>query len=176
MPSNKNRLYIALYPSGVVNNEERKYHWAFLIGPKAEPGDIPYGDLPGSRYHVKNSPHGWAYEEVSLRNVRNTTTLLARILIAKIEGEKRLITLLQRLPVVQNDPNWRCRTWVASALAEIAKDGKCVGTAELNWEKIEAFARQYVGGKTTSGRYRPVEELLKPKPTWDMLENKESVP
>ncbi len=24
MPSNKNRLYVALYPSGVVNNEERK--------------------------------------------------------------------------------------------------------------------------------------------------------
>lgn len=101
---------------------------------------------------------------------------MARILVAKIEDEQRLIALFRLLPVVQGDSNWRCRTWVASALAEIAKDGKCVGTAELNWQKIESFARQYVGDKTASGRYQSVADILKPKPTWDMLENKESVP
>ncbi|KAJ2991012.1 hypothetical protein NUW58_g2681 [Xylaria curta] len=171
MPSNKPRLYVALYPSGVVNNEERKYHWGFLIGPKAESKDV----VPGARYHVKNSPLGWEYEEILLENVRTTHALLARILIAKIEDEQRLIALLRRLPVIQGDSNWRCRSWIASALAEIAKDGKCVGTAELDWQKIEAFARQYVGAKTTSGRYQSAEDLLKPKPTWDMLGNKESV-
>ncbi|KAF2264793.1 hypothetical protein CC78DRAFT_553322 [Lojkania enalia] len=162
MPSNKNRLYIALYPSGVVNNEDRKYHWGFLIGPKAERKDV----IPGARYHVKNSPFGWTYEEIPLENVRTTNNLLARILIAKIEDEQRLIALFRRLPVVQGDSNWRCRTWVASALAEIAKDGKC----------IEAFARRYVGDKTASGRYRSAADMLKPKPTWDMLENRERVP
>ncbi|KAF2478356.1 uncharacterized protein BDR25DRAFT_321371 [Lindgomyces ingoldianus] len=172
MPSNKNRLYITLYPSGVANNEERKYHWGFLIGPKAEGKDV----IPGASYHVKNSPFGWTYEEIPLENVQTTIRLLARILIAKIEDEQRLITLLRRLPVVQGDSNWRCRTWVASALAEIAKDGKCVGTAELDWQKIEACARRYVGDKTASGRYRSAADLSKPKPTWDMLENKESVP
>lgn len=101
---------------------------------------------------------------------------MARILIAKVEDEQRLIALLRRLPVVQGDPNWRCRTWVASALAEIAKDGKCVGTAELDWPKIEAAARQYVAKKTASGRYGSSADMTKPKPTWDLVENKEIVP
>lgn len=96
--------------------------------------------------------------------------------MAKIEDEQRLITLLGRLPVVQSDPSWRCRTWVASALAEIIKDGKCVGTAELNWPKIEAVARQDVADKTASGRYGSDADMTKPKPTWDMIENKESIP
>lgn len=77
---------------------------------------------------------------------------------------------------MQDDPNWGCRTWVANALAGIEKDGKCVGTAELNWQKIEEVARKYVGDKTASGRYRDAADMMKPKPTWDMLENKESVP
>ncbi|CAO2657606.1 Nn.00g037320.m01.CDS01 [Neocucurbitaria sp. VM-36] len=160
LPTNRIILWIKDYSAG------------FLIGPKAESKDV----IPGACYHVKKTPFGWTYEEIPLENVRATNSLLARILIAKIEDEQRLIALLRQLPVVQGDPNWRCRTWVASALAEIAKDGKCVGTAELNWQKIEAFARQYVADKTASGRYRSAADMLEPKPTWDMLENKESVP
>lgn len=48
---------------------------------------------------------------------------------------------------------------------EIAKEGKCVGTAELDWQKIEAFARRYVRDKTASGRYQSVADISKPKPT-----------
>jgi hypothetical protein len=131
--------------------------------------------VPGVRYHVKNSPLGWTFEEITLKNVKSTNSLLARILIAKIENEERLVALIRRVPVVQGDPNWRCRTWVASVLAEIAKDGKCVGTAELDWAKIEPFARQYVRDKTASGRYQTADDMLKPKPTWDLLENQESI-
>ncbi|KAI1430281.1 hypothetical protein F5Y12DRAFT_781463 [Xylaria sp. FL1777] len=171
MPSDKPRLYIALYPSGIVNDEERKFHWGFLIGPKVEKEK----NVPGGRYHVKNSPQGWTYIEDSLENVRYTNNLLARIVVAKIEDEQRLISLFRRLPVVQGDPNWRCRTWVASALDAIMRDGKCVGTAELDWYKIEALGRQYVRAKTEAGRYQHAVDMLEPKPTWDMLENKETV-
>lgn len=142
-----------------------------MIGPKAENRDA----VPGSRYHVKNTLSRWTYEESSIRNVRNTNNLLARILIAKVEDEQGLIALFRRLPVIQDDSNWRCRTWIASALAEIARDGKCVGTAELDWQKIETFARQYVGDKTVGGRYQSAVDALKPTPTWDMLGNKEIV-
>ncbi|PGH20106.1 hypothetical protein AJ80_03674 [Polytolypa hystricis UAMH7299] len=56
MVSGEKRLYIALYPSGVVNNEERKYHWGFLTGPKVEKDD----EEPSMRYHVKNNAlEGW---------------------------------------------------------------------------------------------------------------------
>lgn len=131
--------------------------------------------MPGARYHVKNSPLGWTYEETTVANVRSIDSLLARILIAKITDEQRLVALFRRLPVVQGDPDWRCRTWVASALADIAKDGMCVGTAELDWPKIEAAARQYVANKTASGRYGHGADMTKPKPTWDMIQNMEIV-
>ncbi|KAF4999146.1 hypothetical protein FDECE_11588 [Fusarium decemcellulare] len=173
MGFNKKRLYIALYPSGVVNNEERRYHWGFLIGPKNEAG----AEVPGMRYHVKNHPiHNWMYEEIPLSNVRSTNNLLARILIAKVEDEDRLIEIIRNTTVVQNDPNWRCRTWVAEALSRIDKDGRAVGTAELDWGKIEAVAREYVANKTAAGRYLNAADMALPKPTWDIIQGKEIVP
>ncbi|EZF33140.1 hypothetical protein TMEN_7395 [Trichophyton mentagrophytes] len=173
MVSQKKRLYIALYPSGVTNNAERKYHWAFLVGPKAEDAN----EVPGTRYHVKNNPFKlWEYEEVELRNVKNTVSLLARLLIGKIEDEDRLVKILRGVPIVQNDESWRCRTWVKNALAAIESDGKAVGTSVLDWEKIEAKARSYVADKTAGGRYDSLDKLEHPKPTWDMLENKEKLP
>lgn len=60
------------------------------------------------------------------------------------EHDGGLISLLRNLPVVNGDSDWRCRTWVGTALAEIANDGKRVGTSELDWSKIEAFSRQYI--------------------------------
>jgi hypothetical protein len=98
------------------------------------------------------------------------------ILVAKIEDNQRLITLLRRVSVIQDDLNWRCCNWIASAPAEIANDGKCVGIAQLDWPKIEAFAREYVASKTASGRYRSGADLSKPKLIWDMIENKKTVP
>jgi hypothetical protein len=100
--------------------------------------------------------------------------LLARVLIAKIENEDRLGDILRNIPVVQGNPNWRCRTWLANALAAIKADDKAVGTSQLNWVKIEKAAREYVAGKVASGRY--MQDALKPKPTWDMIEEKETVP
>lgn len=150
-----------------------RYHWGFLIGPKTE----MQPEVPGMRYHVKNNPfQGWVYEEISLRNVKTTASLLARIMIAKVEDEKRLIEIFRATPVVQNDPNWRCRTWVADALTRIAQDGHAVGTAELDWVKIEAFAREYVAKKASSGRYGYGADMSQPKPTWDMIEGREAVP
>ncbi|KAL4950478.1 hypothetical protein BDW69DRAFT_57028 [Aspergillus filifer] len=191
MGKNKLRLYVALYPSGVVNNEERKYflpihgqfvipgidlqhryHWGFVVGPKSE--NAP--EVPGKRYHVKNIPvKGWEYQEVDLADVRTTTTLLARVLVAKIEDEERLALIIRSIPIIQNDPNWRCRTWLANALEAIAKDGKAVGTSELDWRKIEPTARRYVAEKTSAGRYESAANLAGPRPTWDMITNKQIV-
>jgi hypothetical protein len=128
-------------------------------------------------YDVKNRPiEGWRYEEVSLTDVRTTSSLLARILIAKVEDEERLVKIFRSIPIVQNDPNWRCRTWVAHALEVMAVDGEAVGTSQLDWKKVEATAREYVGQKTTNGRYQKVEDLVGPRPTYDMLQGREIVP
>lgn len=93
-----------------------------------------------------------------------------------MENEQRLIKLIRDVLVVNGDPNWRCRTWVAQALAEIAKDGNCVGSSQLDWKTVEAFARQYVAQKTAAGRYAKAEDMLKPKPTYNLVEGEEPVP
>jgi hypothetical protein len=111
-----------------------------------------------------------------LQNVQNTNTLLVRVMIGKVEDLARLITILRSIPVIQNDPGWRCRTWCANALAAIAADGKAVGTSVLDWLRVEQAARWYAGQKTAEGRFATLALLLRPKPTWDLLENKEIMP
>lgn len=150
-----------------------RYHWGFLVGPKLEKEP----QVAGVRYHVKNLPiKGWLYEEITLANVQNTTSLLARIVVAKVTDEERLVDILRGTPVVQNDPNWRCRTWVADALSRLERDGRAVGTAQLDWGKIEALGREYVAKKTAAGRYSKTLDMELPRPTWDMLEGRETVP
>lgn len=117
----------------------------------------------------------WQYEEVQLRNVQNTASLLVRVKIGKVENLARLSTILRSIPVIQNDPGWRCRTWCANALAAIAADGKAVGTSVLDWQQIEQAARWYAGQKTAQGRFATSALLTRPKPTWDLLENKEMI-
>ena len=85
------------------------------------------------RYHAINPPPGqWIYDKIPVDNVRMTAQLLARILIAKVEDLDRLHAILESVPVIQGDPTWRCRSWIADALEAIAKDGKAVGTSELD--------------------------------------------
>lgn len=133
--------------------------------------------VPGMRCHVKNSPFGgWIYEEVSLQNVKNTTTLLARIMIAKVEDQNRLLSIFRETPVIQDDPEWRCRTWIADVLQRISRDGHAVGTSELDWVKIETFARNYVARKANEGRYMHGADMAKDKPMWNLIEGKEAIP
>ena len=150
----------------------RRYHWAFLVGPKIENAE----QVRGVRYHAVN-PYdtGWKFEKTDLSNVRMTHNLLARILIGKIENLERLNTILENVPVTRDDPQWRCRNWIASSLTAIKKDGKAVGTAQLDWNQIEETARRYVAEKTAMGRYQKAENILGPRPTWDMLDGKETV-
>jgi hypothetical protein len=46
----------------------------------------------------------------------------------------------------------------------------------LDWSKIEALVRDYVAKKTEARRYANAADLLLPKPTWNMFEEKEIVP
>ncbi len=150
-----------------------RYHWAFLIGPKDETQAV----VPGVRYHAKNHPiTGWILEEAELSNVRNTINLLARVLIAKIENEALLVKILRETPVVRDDPEWTCRSWIVDALSRIQAAGnKAVGTARLDWPTIEEFARRYVAEKKAAGRYAGDGDMTLPRPTWNLLEEREIV-
>ena len=102
--------------------------------------------------------------------------LLARVVIAKVIDERRLVDIIRSVSLVQNHPNWRCRTWVAAVLSRVAIDGGSVGTAELSWSRIERVSREYVGRKAAEGRYGRGTNPTKAKPTWNMLEGREIVP
>lgn len=100
------------------------------------------------------------------------TGLLARLTIAKIKDEKRLVEILRGTPVGRDDPGWRSRTWVSEVLKRLAEDGTVVGTSWLEWEDIERLARQYVVKKAAAGRYEGAKELA---PTWSLVDGKEMV-
>ncbi|KAJ4164507.1 hypothetical protein LMH87_006179 [Akanthomyces muscarius] len=156
MVSNKNRLYVALYPSGVANNDERKYHWGFIIGPKNESKE----EVRGLRCNVRNYPlRGWTYEETKLQNVKSTNNLLARIRVAKIEDEKRLLEILRETPLVQDDPEFRCRTWMADVLSRIANS-----ESFRSWNLRAGLEQDRAKGETLRGEEGCIREILGGRP------------
>ena len=174
--SNKDRVYIALYARGGL--DPNSYHWAIIVGPKNE----VEGER-GTRYHVRNryvpeqpGPPVWQYEALAIPLVQ-TNMLLARVMIGKVLDGSRLRTVLERVPLVQQDPAWTCRIWVKSAVAALEADGKCLGTRVSEWQMIERTANDYVAKKRqekrfeTSGKWPPLTV-----PTYDLLEGKEVIP
>lgn len=161
-----------------------RYHWALLVGPKKESGPAA-----GHRYHVKNQPVGprWKYDAHPLQDVRVTAQLLARVTIAKVVDEERLISILESVPVDPPDwegrasgrePRWTCRVWVIAALKAIRADGRAVGTNVLGdiegpdgiIEKTKAFVARQI----QNSRYGHGTDAMAPKPLLDLLTGKES--
>jgi hypothetical protein len=157
-----------------------RFHWAIFVGPKLEKTE----EVPGRRYAVvpldksdPAKPGGWRYEESDLANIKNGPDLLARILIGKIEDERRLHQIVRETPVVKDGDAWGCRTWLAEVLARLARDDNdAVGTSVLDWQRIEALTQKYVAGKTENGRYAKPELKVHPAPTWSMLLGRELYP
>lgn len=182
-PSNKTRLYVTLYATGQrPGNTERLFHWALTTGPKVEDYDSY-----GHRMHVKNEPvrdgHGgirqiWRYQDVSVRVIA-TTQSLARIRIGKILDEDKVRQIVAEVPVVQRDPNWRCRQWVIDAIRALAASSGVVGrSVDLgNWQAIEDTAKRYANEKIEAGRFRMEGDWdMSLIPTFDMMTGKELIP
>lgn len=102
--------------------------------------------------------------------------LLARIVIAKIEDMDGLVNIFRTTPCVQNDPKWRCRSWVAEVLERIRQEGNIVGTSVLSWPEIEQRARDYVSEKAAEGRYGTGADMSLPKPTYNLYMRREVIP
>ncbi|KAI1764281.1 hypothetical protein GGR53DRAFT_530793 [Hypoxylon sp. FL1150] len=159
---------IASNPRAV--NVFHRYRWGFLIGPKHE--NKP--SVPGLRCHVKrNTPTEWEYEETPTPDVRTGHDLLARVLIAKIINQERLLAII-RDTTVTGGANYNSQTWcqhVAARIKDYEGYGKAVGPSTTqNWRWVEREALRYVDWKTSEGRY--ISKAL-PKPTWDALAEKE---
>ncbi|OHE90607.1 hypothetical protein CORC01_14091 [Colletotrichum orchidophilum] len=184
MPSEKDRLYVALYARGgapTMPGLEDTYHWAIIVGPKSESSTSR-----GSRFHAKeklrfvgNPPVAqsvWQYEELDIPMVP-TSMLLVRIMVGKVKNMNRLRSIFQRTPVRPDIEGWNCVGWVKEALLTAMQDGRALGTSAGGWQEVRDTAMFYVESKKEVHRfdgtiyYDPAQVA-----TWDMLEGTELMP
>ncbi|ODA78710.1 hypothetical protein RJ55_06092 [Drechmeria coniospora] len=142
-------LCISLHPSGNVMEEDKSVHCAFLIGPKFEAKSGGRNTIP-------------CQEPAS-----------GRLAIA---DEDRVIDILRHASLVPNDPNFRCRRWIADALDRLQHDAETMGTAFLDRHAVETVRRDYLRSKSADGRFAEPDSLdnRRPKPAWDVLKNMET--
>ena len=116
MPSNKDRLYVALYARGgkvkmpggedayayilplreMIADTCFRYHWGLLVGPKKE-----NNTGRGMRYHANERILGpdqqeWFFEELET-TMKTASMLLVRVMVGKAENTARLVEILRRV-------------------------------------------------------------------------------
>ncbi|KFY40704.1 hypothetical protein V494_03366 [Pseudogymnoascus sp. VKM F-4513 (FW-928)] len=179
MPSNKDRLYVALYARGgapTMPGKEDTYHWALLVGPKNE---VEGGQ--GTRYHAKerlgaDGQMQWIFEELPV-SLQATNMLLVRVRIGKVEKLDRLVDIIRTVPIRQGEQGWNCVSWVKESLESIRGDGKALGTSVTEWRKVRDEAMAYCQKKRDEHRFDGEGDYDMTKAaTYDLLEKRETIP
>lgn len=158
-PSNKDRLYIALYARGgdsIMSGGEDKYHWALLVGPKNE-----HVHSKGKRFHVKETMMNvngrtrtqWVFEERDI-GMNPTAMILVRIMIGKVTSMERVMAVLRGVPIRDNQSGWNCVWWVKEALDMLRQEGRALSrTSVTGWARVRATAIWYVKSKEREHRF-----------------------
>ncbi|KAG9241590.1 hypothetical protein BJ878DRAFT_220797 [Calycina marina] len=177
MPSNKDRLYIALYARGgsaTMPGKEDTYHWALIVGPKVEM-DKSGAMVEGTRYHAKERFQGWVFDEQTI-NLQPTNALLVRVMIGKIERKDHAVDIIRKTPIKPGEPGWNCVIWVKEALTALQADGKALGTSNVDWNAVRDAGMWYVEKKKAEHRFDGKGTYDSSKaPTWDLLEGRETI-
>ncbi|KAF5371023.1 hypothetical protein D9615_010037 [Tricholomella constricta] len=120
---NKDRLYMALYIRNAREGDVR-YHTALLRIPKG----TGLGDISPSAYcyHAVNDivdgKEVWVYKALPTRPL--SVKLRALLFLGKMEiSASDLEQTLKQVPVVQDNPNWRCHDWIWAAMKLLAEKG-----------------------------------------------------
>jgi hypothetical protein len=178
MPSNKDRLYVCLYARGgssVMPDRKDEYHWAFMIGPKAE-----NEHTRGTRYHVQDhitssGKKQWAFQERSV-SLSATNMLLIRVMVGKVNRLDRLLSALHSVPVRQVH-GWNCVIWLQEALRAIEADKKALGTCVTEWSLVKNTAMRFCQQKKREHRFKLESKFDRTKPpTLDLVRNKVIIP
>ncbi|KAI9808964.1 MAG: hypothetical protein M1826_003942 [Phylliscum demangeonii] len=160
MPSNKARLYLALYAR---LKDPNTYHYALHVSPKHEGLD------PAARQSMKHHCINllqlgeggtpvviWTYEAKAI-DPHTDDRILARVLLGKIQPPERpdpLESVLAAVPARQDDASFNCAEWISLALRDLERVG-LVRTKRpaLDWGLAKKAASDYVGRKKREGRY-----------------------
>jgi len=171
-------LYLALYAR---LKDPRTYHYALHISPNQENLDPLI--CQSTKFHCKNilqSTDGdftvitWVYETIKI-NSNFDSRLLVRVLLGKLESGSidKVTRLFAEVPVVQDDPEFNCITWVRRALLRL-KQSDIVEGDKLEWDKIKQTALDYVEKKKQQGRFETTWTADSSRvPTFDMLLGRE---
>ncbi|TLD25816.1 hypothetical protein E2P81_ATG09473 [Venturia nashicola] len=184
MPSDKDRLYLALYArsgSSKMSGGEDKYHWSLMIGPKKETPDAK-----GRRCHATNMAQivdgdfrsAWIFEDHQT-SLLPTGSILVRVLIGKVADGTRLREVFARTPIRaghEGYEGWNCISWVQEALSLAALDGKALGTCHTDWTHVRDTALWYVRKKAAEHRFDGKKDYdLSKIATWDAIEGTELI-
>ncbi|EGP83554.1 uncharacterized protein MYCGRDRAFT_96713 [Zymoseptoria tritici IPO323] len=182
MPSNKDRIYIALYARGgepQMPGLEDKYHWGIIVGPKSDASDAQ-----GRRFHAKEqmtindgrAESSWQFEERAI-SMAPTAMILVRVVVGKVANTKRMQDVLESTPIRGAEPGWNCVAWVQEALERLQADGKALGTSATDWKSVRDAAMNYVEHKKAQHRFDGNGQFDNTKvPTWDLIEGVEVFP
>ncbi|KAL2828457.1 hypothetical protein BDW59DRAFT_178837 [Aspergillus cavernicola] len=161
MPSNKDRLYVALYareeePS--MPGDEDTYHWAFIIGPKMR-----------ARWDE------WHFQEQECPLIP-TSMLLVRVMIGKVKDGHRLAEVMRNTAIRQNETGWNCVFWVkvhwkgSKLMARPWGQASFVGkrSAERQWD---IASERRISIALTARETSDMSQA----PTYDLIKRKELV-
>lgn len=203
----KPRLYLALFSRGGTTGGTYgsqlscdSYHWALVIGSQS-----PLRSEAGTAFHIVHGTSDsegthFFYEETDLReNPYLARNFLARIALAKVVDERRVVALFRTLassvsahlnpthvpPHATNHDatSFSCLSWVKAAWAAVSEDSQRPLKSYFgpeDWPQFENEARKYVKRKRRQGRYNPNTEpggvTWDPAevPTWNYWENRET--
>ncbi|RAK78847.1 uncharacterized protein BO72DRAFT_476338 [Aspergillus fijiensis CBS 313.89] len=173
VPSNKDRLYVALYARGGkarMPGKEDTYHWAVHTGPKS-----PTEQRLGVRYHTKErltveGKSEFIFEESEV----SPQMVLVRIAIAKILDQDRAVEILRSTAIRQNATEWNCVSWVQEALGVLNVDSRALGTRTLDWVRVRDAAMEYCQRKKDQHRLDGKGDCdMGAVPTYDLMVGRE---
>ncbi|KAF3022063.1 hypothetical protein E8E14_013306 [Neopestalotiopsis sp. 37M] len=133
MPSNKDRLYIALNARGgksVMSGGEDKYHWGILVGPKIE-NDDSVGKLYHAKEQMMQRRSHFMFKERNI-SMLATSMIHVRVLIGKVVNHEGLSSILRSTPIRAEQPGWNCVGWVQEAMGSLVADGRVLGNSTTN--------------------------------------------
>lgn len=147
-----------------------------MVGPKNETENGK-----GTRYHAKErlKPEGgseWCFEERDC-SLTPTNMLLVRIMVAKVEDDSELATVLRDIPVRQGVKDWNCVSWVKEALQTLEDNAKALGTRVTGWDSIRNGVMLYVQRKMDQHRFDGQASFDMTRiATFDLVDGKETIP
>lgn len=162
----------------LTTNDENRYHWSFLVGPKAETSGVT-----GWLYHAKERAKigggsEW-YFEARETSFTPTAMILVRVLVAKIEDGGKLLDTMKSTPIRQDQQGWNCVHWIKETLATLQNQQgkKALGTGVVDWPTVRNSVMTYCQRKKAEHRFDGKGNYDTSKvPTFDLIERKEIVP